>query len=159
MSADLVSAASKISSDIKKRAGKDRKNKKKGYVSDYSSSSTGSRTTTSSSSVSDGLSYPATKAYIDKKQKETGKSRTDIRNSLTCNKCNKIGHIAPDCRGEKLERGNKKKTDSKSVFASHGTPFEELFDFSCSSTYAPYFDELEEKCNYRHFQSRVSRRQ
>ena len=40
---------------------------------------------------------PKTRAYAEKKSKETGQSLKDIYKTIKCNKGGKNGHISPDC--------------------------------------------------------------
>jgi len=98
-----VLAAQTIGQQLKGKT-KGSKNKKKGPKT--------SKPNNSKPAGSDN-SNPATKAYVDKKVEETGKSAKEIQSSLKCNNCGKIGHIAPDCKSEGKASAGKSAGKSK----------------------------------------------
>ena len=92
-----VLAARTITQQLKGEKGGGKKGNSKKGKGGGSGSSTSSETTKESTD-SGANSNPNTKAYIERKAKETGKSAAEIRKNTKCNNCGKVGHIASDCK-------------------------------------------------------------
>ena len=86
------SAASTISGQLK-REGKGSKSGRKNKNGKKSAKKNGNKVKSDKN--------PKTRAYAEKKSKETGQSLKEIYKSIKCNKCGKNGHISPDCLADK----------------------------------------------------------
>ena len=74
---------------------------------------------------------PKTRAYAEKKSKETGQSLKDIYKTIKCNKCGKTGHISPDCLSDKpKDEDQSTKADKNSKGKPKGKPLGSLFNAS-----------------------------
>ena len=87
---------------------------------------------------------PKTRAYAEKKSKETGQSLKEIYKSIKCNKCGKNGHISPDCLADKEKDEDQAHTRPDNAKGKQkGKPLGSLFNASAQSQ-----EEEEEACEH-----------